>query len=95
MKIDEGSIFAPVPLCVSRLDKETQAVELVHIGPQTQIYKIDGVSAFIWSQLNGKNSVRAIVKNVLTEFEVTEARAKRDIRQFLDQLLMLEIIQEK
>lgn len=94
MEIQDSSIFAPAPLCISRFDKKAETVELVSIDQRTQVYKIDGVSAFIWQQLNGKTSVGQIATKVLAEFEVTPARAKRDIRQVLDQLLSLELIQE-
>jgi len=95
MAIRDSSIFAPAPLCVSRFDKKAATVELVCIGHHTQVYKIDGVSAFVWQQLNGKNSVGQIVAKVLEEFEVTPARAKRDIRSVLDRLLSIDVIQER
>lgn len=95
MEIRDTSIFAPAPLCVSRFDKKAETVELVRIGQRTQVFKIDGVSAYIWQQINGKTSVGQIVKKVLNEFEVTPTRAKRDIRKVLYHFLSLEVIQER
>ena len=95
MAIQGKSIFAPAPSCVSRFHQESESVEVVCIGPEMKVYTIDGVSGFIWRQLDGKTSVQSVLKKIMSEFEVTAAKAKRDLEAFVEQLLLLELIQER
>ncbi len=95
MEIQELSIFAPAPFCVSRFNADAESVEVVCIGQNMHVYAIDGVSAFIWRQLDGKTSVRQILSRIVKEFEVTGARAKRDLSAFIEQLVLLELIEER
>ena len=95
MEIHNDSIFAPAPLCVSRFNPDTKSIQLVCIGKGSQMYTIDGVSAFIWRQLDGKTPVEKILERILKEFEVTQARAKRDLKTMLDRFLAMEIIYER
>ena len=91
----DTTIFAPAPFCVSRFHKETNCVELVSIGPKMQVYSIDGVCAFVWRQLDGETSLGQIVNRTVKEFEVSTARAKKDIEAFIDELLQLDLILER
>lgn len=95
MAIQGKSLFAPAPFCVSRFHKETESVEIVCIGPEMKVYTIDGVCGFIWRQLDGKTALKAVIEKITNEFEVTAARAKRDLEDFIEQLLLLELIQER
>ena len=80
---------------MTRFDHKTQSVALLCVGPQMKVFNIDGVSSFIWRQIDGKNSVRTILKRVLDEYDATPTRAKRDLKAFLNQLLDMELIHEK
>lgn len=87
------SVFAPAPNCVSRIHGES--VEVVCIGPEMKVYTIDGVSGFIWRQLDGKTSVAKILSKITKEFEVTAAKAQRDLESLIEQLMVLNLIQER
>jgi rRNA processing protein Krr1/Pno1 len=95
MAIQGKSVFAPAPFCVSRFHKETESVEIVCIGPEMKVYTIDGVCGFIWRQLDGKTALKTVIDKITGEFEVTATKAKRDLEGFIEQLLLLELIQER
>jgi methyltransferase-like protein len=93
LKIQDNSVFAPAPFCVSRVDKNTGAVDVVTIGNDMKAYKIDGVSAFIWRQFDGKNSVGDILDSVVEEYDVSAKRAKQDIKELIGRLFVAELLQ--
>jgi hypothetical protein len=95
MSISETSIFIPSPSCIARLNKKTKFVEILNIGPQMQTYEIDGAFAFTWKQIDGKRTIKQILQRMLNEFEVTRPKAKKDLLEFVEQLLDLELIQER
>ncbi|MGZ3722420.1 MAG: PqqD family protein [Bdellovibrionales bacterium] len=95
MKSTDIGIYTPAPFCVSRFHPESESVELVAIGPQIHVYTIDGVCAFVWRQLDGKSTLPQIISRTVKEFDVSAARAKKDIETFIDELLSLGIIQER
>jgi hypothetical protein len=66
--------------------------ELLHMGSSLRIYQIDSVGAFVWQQLDGKTSPDQIAKRMVRQFKVAEARAKRDLNKFLQQMKKQKLI---
>lgn len=95
MAVQGKSIFVPAPNCVSRFHQENESVEVVCIGPEMKVYTIDGVCGFIWRQLDGNTPVSKILEMITKEFEVTAAKAKSDFHGFIEQLLLLDLINER
>lgn len=50
------------------------------------IFSLESVGAFLWDQLDGKNSMGDMLALVLDEFDVEPEQARADLDQFLAQL---------
>lgn len=56
------------------------------------LFVMNELGAFIWDQLPHAGSEAEILEKILEEYEVEEAAAKADLREFLDELRRLEIL---
>lgn len=69
---------------------------LVPIG--TSVYESNGlfilneVGAFLWDRLEEAQSENDLLTALLAEYEVAEDEARRDIREFLDRLREMRIL---
>ena len=63
-----------------------------NLADMQRIFGLNRVGEYIWQRLDGKLSLKAICDEVVDNFQVTEEQAKRDIRQFIGQLLEADII---
>lgn len=54
---------------------------------QSEVIHLNEVAALIWKLVDGKRTVAEIVCGVCEEFDVDEAIAERDVREFLDRLI--------
>ena len=59
--------------------------ELIRLGP---------VGTAIWTALDGRRTVRAIIAQIRETFDVSERQAARDVRRFVKQLLRSELLDE-
>jgi hypothetical protein len=57
------------------------------------LYSLNPVAAFIWDQMNGRRRGRAIVQALVARFDVEGARAARDYRALVGELLAIGAIQ--
>jgi hypothetical protein len=58
-----------------------------HLADLKRIYSLGPVAARLWEGLDGRRSLRVIVReDVLPVFEVTEAEAARDAESFVREL---------
>ena len=95
MSILMKSIYAPTSYCISRPGPDEKSIEVICVNQNMQVYSIDGVCANIWRGLDGKTSVRQILDAILADFDVPATRAKKDLHSFLNQLLSMELIEER
>jgi hypothetical protein len=51
-----------------------------------EMFVLSDVGRFIWSRLDGVRRYEDLVTEVLGEFDVSEEPARKDVREFLDQL---------
>ena len=56
------------------------------------LFVLNELGAFLWDRLPGAESEDDLCKAVLEEYEVSEAQAAEDIREFLDKLRKMQII---
>ena len=59
--------------------------ELIRLGP---------VGTAIWTALDGRRTVRAVIAQIRETFDVSERRAARDVRRFMRRLLRSELVDE-
>ena len=57
-----------------------------------KIFTLDPVAAFIWEQLDGEKSLKVIIDGVIDTFDVKKEQAETDIFEFVDELLMADLI---
>jgi methyltransferase-like protein len=53
------------------------------------------VAAFIWEQLDGKNSLENIRDDVLDKFDVGKEDAETDVAEFIDELVEAKLIETR
>jgi hypothetical protein len=71
------------------------------IGDDIVVISDDGVAthvlnktaAFIWELCDGKNGIDEIVASLLEKYEVSEEEVKADVREIIDKLVNLNILQ--
>ena len=59
------------------------------------VMQMNEVGAFIWDNIDGKNTAGQIIDKVCSEFEVDKDKAKEDSLEFLNELIKREIVKEK
>lgn len=65
------------------------------IANMDRLYVLDEVSDFIWSRFDGKRTLADIAEQVTAEFDVDEARAATDLREFVEELESVRLIRQK
>ena len=56
------------------------------------LFFLTEVGAFIWDLLPQANTEEEVLSAVLAEYDVEEAQAREDVREFLEKLRSMEII---
>lgn len=56
------------------------------------LFVLTEVGAFLWDRLDQAQSEEELVTAVLDEYDIDEATAQTDIREFLDKLKTMDII---
>jgi hypothetical protein len=64
------------------------------LADMRRIFALDPVAAHIWKRLDGAADLEAVLQSVLAAFDVTEERARRDVRAFIAQLEGQELVSE-
>jgi hypothetical protein len=76
-----------------RIENETILVPIKDdVGDMSSIYSLNEVAAFIWQNINCKNSISDIKNMILSEFEITETQAITDLNEFVTALEKIEAI---
>jgi hypothetical protein len=65
-----------------------------NLADMQNIFTVDEVGSFIWDSINGKRSMGDIVALISDEFDVSEAEAAADLREFLESLKKSGLIVE-
>lgn len=67
--------------------------ELVMLSVEKgQYFGVSGVGIRIWELLESPRSELNIIEIILNEFQVDEVTCRRDVGDFLDQMLELELV---
>jgi Coenzyme PQQ synthesis protein D (PqqD) len=63
------------------------------LADMQQIFSLNPVAAYIWTQLDGTSSLDAIIAMVIDNFEVARGEAERDAFDFVEELLKAGLIE--
>src|SRR5258706_7790880 len=92
MPIQFSSIVAPAPDVLIR----TVGEESVVLNLQTEQYLgLDDVSTRIWQLLTAGGSIQSTYETLLTGYEVDPEQLRRDLDDFVRELLQLQLVELK
>ena len=64
-----------------------------HVGDLDSLFSLNPVGAFIWQQIDGSNSLAAILDLILGEFDVAADAAREDLMLFINELHEIGAVQ--
>ena len=64
------------------------------VAGMQQLYALNEVSAFIWQQIDGTETLGAVLKRVTSRFDVDRREAEADLAAFVHQLTSADLIEE-
>jgi hypothetical protein len=64
------------------------------VGDLESIFTLNAVGASIWKLIDGRTSLQALAVALAREYEVSEAAAAADVREFVDLLLAKGLVRE-
>ena len=77
-----------------QIEDETILVPIKnHVGDLDSLFSLNPVGAFIWQQIDGSNSLAAILDLILGEFDVAIDDAREDLMRFVDELREIGAVQ--
>lgn len=83
-----SQIYKKSPEVVSK--KVTDEYILVplknNVGDLEGLYTLNEVGAYIWEQIDGKNTIAQIIEKVTEEYNIDAEKARKDVIQFMQQL---------
>ena len=93
----EGVIFRVADAVVRRdVAGETFLVPIRgHVADLQELFIVNEVGAWLWDRLDGRRRVDDLVADVVSEFEVSEQQAKKDVSLFLRQLTDAGLIESE
>ena len=86
-----GEKYKRAPDCAFR---EIEGEVFIVSSKTAGVHLLNSVGTFIWNLLDGEKALGEIADAVTGEFEIGEAEAKRDIEEFIEEILKIEIAQE-
>lgn len=81
---DLDSVFSKSPGIVSRkTGNEYVLVPVIdNIADMNSVFILNETGAFIWENINGKNTIGEIIEKLVTEFETEKETAIEDVLDF-------------
>jgi hypothetical protein len=65
-----------------------------NIADMNSVYTLNETGAFIWENINGKRCVEEIIIAVITEYEIDNETASKDVFSFIENMSKYLIISE-
>ena len=66
---------------------------LVIVAPRGEVtHSLEEIGAFIWKRIDGQKTLKAILEDLLAEYNVAEDTASRDLQSFVNDLLEAELL---
>jgi len=64
----------------------------VYLVKNNDVYKLDEVSSYIWSKMDGKTSLEEIVHEISKEYDMDEDTVRNDTLEFIENLEMKDLV---
>lgn len=78
------------------LEMKTFEGETIVLNPKEgDFFKLNEVGALILENLDGNNSTDDIVKKIMSDFEVTEEQAQKDVESFIKELEKRKLVKAR
>jgi len=66
---------------------------LVILVPEvTTTHSLEDLGAYIWSRIDGKRALEAVLADILKEYDVDEETARTDLLVFVDELIEARLL---
>ena len=93
---DMKSILSHSPSVVTRKTGNEYVLVPVtnNIADMTSVYTLNETGAFIWEQIDGKNTILEIIEKLTREFEIDNDTAAKDVLLFLEDMNKYLIISQ-
>ena len=93
---DMKSILSHSPSVVTRKTGNEYVLVPVtnNIADMTSVYTLNETGAFIWEQIDGKNTILEIIEKLTRDFEIDNDTATKDVLLFLEDMSKYLIINQ-
>ena len=82
-----------VPMPAKDLTVQKVGVEtLILNAAGDQLHTLDETGSFLWSKIDGSNSLRALIELLCTEYDVAHSQAESDLLKFINELEEKKIV---
>ena len=78
---------------ISRNNQDGTVV-IMKMDDSNTFFKIDGVSAEVWTGISNKNSMETIINDILNRYEVSKEILNKDIESAINTLLHKNLIKK-
>lgn len=58
-----------------------------------QLYSLNELGEYVWSSIDGEQNISQIVAKILEDFDITETEARKDLNDFLKDLIARNLIE--
>jgi hypothetical protein len=73
-------------------ENQDGTVIVMKVDDSDNFFKIDGVAALIWNQLNNHKSLNEAYQSILEQYDVEASKLESDIQHFIETLSSKELI---
>ncbi len=96
MPFDPDSTYVARPGVVTRRvgDQTLLVPASSDAGDSRNVYVLNPVAEYAWERLDGDHTLDQICRGVIDAFEVTEAEARSDVRQLIEELFGLGLLED-
>ena len=94
---DLNSVFSKAPGIVSRkTENEYVLVPVIdNIADMNSVFILNETGAFIWENIDGRNTIGEIIEKLVTEFEIEKETATEDVLGLFDRMKEFLIISSR
>jgi hypothetical protein len=86
--IDLNTVITQSPSIVTRkTGNEYVLVPIANnIADMNSVYTLNETGAFLWEQIDGKKSVKDLIKALVNEYDIDGETASRDVMSFIEEM---------
>lgn len=89
-----GSVLSHSPTIVTRKTGSEYVLVPVsnNIAEMDSVYTLNETGAFIWEQIDGKRTIKELIEAMISEYDIDEETAMKDVFSFIENLSKYLII---